>query len=154
MPRAQRSTQHTAGVLRWTKEAVFLSLVHGTASEPARRLVKCADSRALLQNGLNQHRSGEGKNAQGQKTAVQETSGVQGLLRYKSYVYFQLQMYFLRLSACTHLNHHVNRGTGISGSYPMGQALLRPLTYLIPLNPSPLTHKGPSTNVETDSPRG
>lgn len=49
------------------KDAVFLSLVHGTASEPARRLVKCADSRALLQNGLNQHRSGEGKNSHGQK---------------------------------------------------------------------------------------
>lgn len=107
-PREAPSTQQVyRSALQWMEEAVFLSLVHGTASEPARRLVKCAESRALLlQKGLNQHGVGTARSLTARKTAVQEAFGVQGLLRYKSYVYFQLQMYFLRPSACTHLNYH------------------------------------------------
>ena len=93
------------------------------------------------------------------KTAVQETFGVQGLLTCKSYVYFQLQMYFLRHSACTHLNYHGStegqaKGLAFPGPTQWAKHYLRPLTYFIPLNPSPLTHKVPSTNVETDTQRG
>lgn len=93
------------------------------------------------------------------KTVVQETFGVQRLLRYKSHVYFQLQMYFLRLSACTHLNYHRSterqaKGLAFPGPTLWAKHYLRPLTYFIPLNPCPLTHKVPSTNVETDAQRG
>lgn len=85
---------------------------------------------------------------------------MQRLLRYKSSCLFPTSNLFPK-TFCLHppellqVNRGTGKGTGISRAPTLwAKHYSSPLTYFIPLNPFPLTHEVPSTNVETKTQRG